>query len=73
MKLNNLGSNQNEVTIGEATILFSYNTPVACNMGGKFYRTAKSWSRTTSKHINAWLAGAKAEEKPQEFFDGLTA
>ncbi len=73
MKLRNLGSNQTEIEMNGATVLFSYKTPVAANKDGKFYRTEKAWSVTTSKHINKWLAGAHAETKPQEWFDNLTA
>lgn len=73
MKLNKLGPNQTEVEINGATVLFSYKTPVAANKDGAFYRTAKKWSVTTSKHINQWLDGRKATEQPQEWFDGLTA
>lgn len=43
-------------------VLFSYNTPVACylphpcgELSAGWYRTSKKWSRTTSKHINAWV------------------
>lgn len=72
MKLKVLGQNKTEVDInGNISVLFSYNTPVAAHVNGAFYRTDKSWSRTTSKHINAWLAGAKAELKPQSYFDDL--
>lgn len=73
MKLHTLGANKNVVDIGGSVVFFSYNTPVAANVDGKFYRTSKRWSVTTSKHINQWLDGAQAEEKPQEFFDTLTA
>ncbi len=72
MKLNNLGSNQTEVEIGTGTIFFSYNTPVAANIDGKFYRTDKHWSVTTSKHINRWLDGRTAEKMPQSYFDTLS-
>lgn len=72
MRLKVLGQNKTEVEInGNVEVLFSYNTPVAANVNGVFYRTDKSWSRTTSKHINAWLDGAKAELKPQSYFDDL--
>ena len=72
MLVKNIGSNQTEVTKSNGdTILVSYSTPVAANVGGQFYRTAKKWSTTTSRHINKWLSGAKAEEKPQSFFDNL--
>lgn len=74
MKLNTIAANQNEVTLGNGkTVFFSYNTAVAAIVDGKAYRTEKRWSVTTSKHINKWLNGAPAEEKPQAWFDALTA
>lgn len=74
MKLNCIGSNQNEVTLGNGTVVFfSYSTPVAARIGGGAFRTDKKWSRTTSKHINHWLNGATVEEKPQAWFDSLAS
>ena len=72
MKLNNLGNNQAELSINSVgTVLFSYNTPVAVRTPEGIFKTSKKWSNTTSKHINTWLDGAEAEQKPQEFFDNL--
>lgn len=71
MKVQNIGSNQTQIETSKATVLVSYSTPVAANVDGKFYRTAEHFSRTTSKHINQWLAGATAEIMPQSFFDTL--
>lgn len=80
LKLNPIGANQNEIEFqvksGEGytivKVLFSYKTAVACQyIDGATYRTATKWSRTTSKHINNWLAGRAATEKPQPFFDNL--
>lgn len=73
MKLKKVGSNMTELQLGHLRVLVSYSTPVACQdtVNGAFYRTAKRWSNTTSKHINKWLRNARAEERPQEFFDGL--
>lgn len=73
MKLRHIGSNQTEVDIGNATVLFSYNTPVAANKDGRFYRTAEHHSVTTSKHINKWLDGRNAEQQPQEWFNNLAS
>ncbi len=73
MNLKPIASNMTEVNINGATILFSYQTPVACYLD-KFqgwYRTEKKWSVTTSRHINKWLDGVKAEVRPQSFFDTL--
>lgn len=71
MNIKPLGSNQTELEIKGARVLFSYSTPVACESVGKRYKTDKKWSQTTSRHINAWLGGAEAEEVPQEFFENL--
>jgi len=73
MRVKNIGANITEVAIERATILFSYETPVACcmNDGTGFFKTNKKWSSTTSRHINKWLLGAKAKEMPQSFFDNL--
>lgn len=72
MNLKPLKSNMTEVTTDKAVILFSYSTPVAaCVHGDGYYRTSKKWSVTTSRHINQWLDGVKAQDKPQEFFDNL--
>ena len=53
-------------------IMFSYNTPVAMSDSvGLCYVTEKKWSRTTTKHINQWLAGRPAKKESQVFFDSL--
>ena len=72
MNLKVIGSNQTEVQVGLTKILFSYNTPVAAMMDdGSYIRTDKQWSRTTSKHINAWLNGATAKSVEQSILDSL--
>ena len=72
MKLNSIASNMTELTCNDGTkILFSYQTPVACNIKGSYYKTSKKWSQTTSKHINKWLDGVIAGQAEQEFFDNL--
>jgi hypothetical protein len=71
MNVKSIGSNQVEITSGPKRILISYETPVAAEINGKFYRTMKKWSVTTSKHINAWLQGVQAEKMQQAFFDQL--
>ena len=56
------------------TILYSYDTPVACLeiATGKYYRTNEFYSVTTSKHINQWLNGKRAVSIDQSFFDNLS-
>jgi hypothetical protein len=71
MRLNPIGSNMTEVEVKGATVLFSYSTPVACKSLGNYYKTETKWSQTTTRHINKWLDGVKAETKPQEFFDNV--
>jgi hypothetical protein len=73
MKLKPLGPNRTEVVLGENIVFFSYEQPVAAYVMGRYYRTKRKWSTTTSKHINDWLDGAQAEVKPQEWFDNLAA
>lgn len=54
-------------------VLFSYSTPVACFIPGKgYFRTAKYWSRTTSKHVNKWIDGA-SQEIEQDQLDAMVA
>ena len=80
-KLKSLGANKTQVELNDGTIVFfSYETPVAAQLaqGGfvssqnrGFVRTETKYSRTTSKHINQWLDGAKAETVPQATIDAL--
>lgn len=73
MKIKNLGANKTELRLEDGTLVFfSYSTPVAaCLASGGFIRTSEYYSRTTTKHINAWLGGAKAVEVPQAELDTL--
>jgi len=66
-----IGSNQTLLVTPNQLILFSYATPVAIydKHTYRYFRTAKKWSKTTSRHINHWLDGVQAVEMPQEFFD----
>ena len=65
MKLKLIGSNQTELNLEDGTqVFFSYETPVcvrteAMHLGKKQTRvcvTKEKYSRTTSKHINNWVA-----------------
>ena len=82
MNLKPIAANQTEVIRADGSrIFFSYRTPVAAYIadgcydifptGSGFIRTEKKWSVTTSRHINKWLDGMKAETRPQSFFDSL--
>lgn len=62
MQLNPIAPNQIELRVGNKTVFFSYKTPVVVVFdNGSVYRTNKKWSVTTSKHINKYLEGRKAE------------
>lgn len=72
MNLRNIGSHQNVLELNDGTIvLFSYNTPVAAFIPGRGYvKTHTHYSKTTSKHINAWC-GRYAGEVDQTELDNL--
>ena len=54
MKLKNVGSNQVEIERDNATVLYSYSTPVAAFVSGKGgLCTTMKHSATTSRHISA--------------------
>ena len=69
MILRQIGSNQTELSLNNGnSIFFSYETPVAGysdDIG--FFRTATYYSKTTSRHINAYLGDVKASEVPEEY------
>lgn len=76
MNLTPIQANMTEVEINPSlTVLFSYNTPVACKWTNgaiyEYYRTEKKWSNTTTRHINKWLDGNPAKFKDQDYFDNL--
>ena len=56
MKITQLGANKMTIQLTNATVFFSYNTPVAAFVEGSgFIRAKERYSVTTTKHINAWL------------------
>ena len=78
MDIKNVGSNMTEVGFDGNRVLYSYSTPVAAwdNAKGKWVRTDKFWSQTTSRHINKWLkmnAWIDAVEVPQIELDKMVA
>lgn len=75
MKLHHIGSNVTTIEVGDATILFSYDTPVAAHIVGRgFLRTSEHYSATTSRHINKWLrkeGSGEAEIVSPDFLSSL--
>ena len=74
MKIVERGTNWMVIDVNEnVRVLFSYSTPVAAFVSGRGYlRTDRFYSVTTSKHINKFLDGRKAETVPHEEFERLT-
>lgn len=65
LRLRQVGSNQTILVVDNAEILFSYETPVAVDTGEKILVTNEKFSVTTSKHINQYLDGRRAEKVSQ--------
>lgn len=55
------GLNQARIELGRISLYFSYHTLVAIGVGGRTYKTATKYSRTTSKHM-ASIPGPVDEE-----------
>ncbi len=68
MKLNFIGKNMTVLHVGNASILFSYETPVAAKFAGIYYRTNEKCTKTITSHINKWLKDAPARESFPNFF-----
>ena len=72
LRLNVIGPNQTLVHLHVGSIFFSYETPVAAYVSGRGYvRTEQKFSKTTTKHINKWLDGCKAEVISQSEIEAL--
>lgn len=72
MKINQIASNMTELKTHCATVLFSYQTPVAGYDAQGPFRTDCKYSVTTTKHINKYLGGATVgREVSQEFINEL--
>ena len=77
MRLNIIAPNQTEVHQNEnladsskkAVFFFSYGTPVAAKIGTTYYKWEDKFSRTTTRHTNAWLEDVQYQVKPQTWFD----
>ena len=64
MILRQLGSNQTELSLSNGnSILFSYETPVAgFDREDGFFKTMTYYSKTTSRHINAYFKHVPSED-----------
>lgn len=51
-----VGTNQTEIRMGDKIMFFSYETIVGLRIGEEVYYTEKKFSKTTSTHLNKWLA-----------------
>lgn len=72
-KINRIKTNLTTLEDDTGILLISYETPVAYQdrATGKFYKTDKFWSKTTSKHIAQFIGRdrKKIEVVGQWFFD----
>jgi hypothetical protein len=69
-KLKIIASNATEVTIGNSTLYFSYETCVAFSCPSGRFKTEKRYSQTTSKHLG--LFGAREfTECSEKCFDDI--
>jgi hypothetical protein len=57
LNLKKVGSNMTELEVGNTSILFSYQTPVAGWDDQGAFRSSDWFSPTTTKHINKYLGG----------------
>ena len=72
MKLRQVKSNVTELTIGDTTIMFSYQTPVAGYDDQGAFRTDQYYSVTTSRQINQYLGGKDVGRTvSQEYINSL--
>jgi len=82
MKLKQIASNMTEIEIHQTDalpyyVLFSYSTPVAGRSDVGVFKTAKKYSRTTTKHINKYfreewgIDPLSVDEVDQAYIDGL--
>ena len=73
MILRQIGSNQTELSLNNGnSIFFSYETPVAgFDSEDGFFKTETYYSKTTSRHINAYLPDVEVTEVPDQFIVDL--
>lgn len=58
-----VGSNITERILPDGSVvLYSYATPVAAYVGGRFVRTNVWYSKTTTRHTNKWLGMRRADD-----------
>ena len=72
LNLKKIGSNMTELEVGNTSILFSYQTPVAGYDDQGAFRSNDWFSMTTTKHINKYLGGKDVgREVDQSYIEGL--
>ena len=72
MKIKRLGASKTLLALPSGSeIFYSYDTPVAAQVAGEFYKTNEYYSKTTSKHITQYLNGREAETVPQSMINQL--
>lgn len=72
-RLSQIASNVSRVDVGELTIWFSYEEPVAFIYRGDFHISENVWSATTGKHLNIIEPDKSWREKYPIFVGNLEA
>ena len=73
MKVKSVGSNMTELVLGNVTVLFSYETPVAASTDSGYIKTEEKYSSTTTRHVNKWLEGVNAKIVSQDTINSLVS
>lgn len=61
-----------EVGIGDVTLLFSYETPIAVRAPGIKAARHNHWGPTTGKHFGAWNIQKQHRVSDAEFYEIVT-
>lgn len=74
MELNKQGPNLTVLRLhGGIELLFSYSIPVAARLvSGEYVKTARFYSRTTTKHVNEFIGQNVARVVGQDVIDAIT-
>ena len=68
----NYGVNTLRFDIGNVSIWYSYQTPVAFSKDGEFHIRENDWNVTTGKHLN-WIDRDHSKRIPGNKFEKLLA
>ena len=67
MQLKQIKSNFHMITLGNLSIWFSYETPIAFNSYGQIFIRENDWGATTGKHLNYISTDKKIRMNGEKF------